>query len=112
MSGLLRRLTRRRPATADENRSPTAGSSEPAAAPADAPAEPGGDRPVPAADEQQTQVLPATGEQPAAPSPGAAWAKSTDRPTTAQAAEAQATEARTADASAAESQTAEPQTAE
>jgi len=84
MSGLLRRLTRRRPATADENRSPTAGSSEPAAAAADAPAEPGGDRPVPAPDEQRTQVVPATGEQPAVTqpeaaeqtSPGAEWAKS------------------------------------
>jgi hypothetical protein len=91
MSGLLRRLTRRRPATADENRSLEAGSSEPAAARADAPAEPGGDRPVPAADEQQTHVLPATGEQPAASeqpateqtSPGAQWATSapTDQPT-------------------------------
>jgi hypothetical protein len=88
MSGLLRRLTRRRPATADENRSPTAGSSEPAAAPADAPAEPGGGRPVPAG-EQQTRVLPATGEQPVSDqtSPGAEWAKptpagtSTDEPT-------------------------------
>jgi hypothetical protein len=101
MSGLLRRLTRRGPATADENRSLEARSSEPVAAPADAPAEPGGDRPVPAADEQQTQVLPATGEQPAAPaedqpaapaedqpgqqpSPGTAWLKGTttaDQPT-------------------------------
>jgi len=62
MSGLLRRLRRRRPATADENRSPTAGSSEPVAAPGDAPAEPGGERPVPAED-QPTQLLPATGEQ-------------------------------------------------
>jgi hypothetical protein len=83
MSGLLRRLTRRGRATADENRSATAWSSEPAAAPADAPAEPGGDRPLPAAgDEQQTKVLPATGEQVEEPtgdpaSPGAAWVKGT-----------------------------------
>ncbi len=82
MSGLLRRLTRRRPATADETGSPAAGSSEPAAAPADTPAEPGGDRPVPAADEQATQILPATGEQPAAEqtSPGAEWATSAMKP--------------------------------
>ena len=82
MSGLLRRLTRRRPATADETGSPAAGSSEPAAAAADAPAEPGGDRPVPAADEQATQILPATGEQPAAEqtSPGAEWATSPMKP--------------------------------
>jgi hypothetical protein len=60
MSGLLRRLTRRRPATADENRSPTTASSEPVAAPAETPAEPGGQQPVPA--EQPTVVLPATSE--------------------------------------------------
>jgi hypothetical protein len=42
MSGLLRRLTRRRPATADENRSAATESSDPAAAPAETPAEPGG----------------------------------------------------------------------
>jgi zinc-ribbon domain len=65
MSGLLRRLTRRGPATADENRSPTAGSSETAAAPADAPPTTGEDRPVPA-DEQQTRVLPASAEEPPA----------------------------------------------
>ena len=89
MSGLLRRLTRRGPATAEESRPPTAGSSETAAAPADAPAEPGSDRPVPA-DEQQTRVLSATDdqaapaeEQPAAEpdSPGARWATgTTDEP--------------------------------
>src|SRR5918992_288509 len=48
MSGLLRRLTRRRSTTADENRSPSTASSEPAAAPAETPAEPGGQQPVPA----------------------------------------------------------------
>ena len=48
MSGLLRRLTRRRPATADENVPPTATSSEPAAAPPETPAEAGGQPPVPA----------------------------------------------------------------
>ena len=80
MSGLLRRLTRRRPATADENRSPTAGSSETAATSADAPAEPGVDRPVPA-DEQQTRVLPAADDQPGAPdSPGARWATWANEP--------------------------------
>ena len=57
MSGLLRRLTRRGPATADENRPPTAESSEPAAAPAETPAEPGGGQPLPA--EQPTVALPA-----------------------------------------------------
>ncbi len=77
MSGLLRRLTRRRPATADENVSPTAASSEPAAAPAETPAEPGGQPPVPA--EQPTVVLPATSEQPAAPLP--AWSVAADQPT-------------------------------
>ena len=66
MSGLLRRLTRRRPATADETRSPTPESSEPAGAPAETPAEPGGGQPMPPAGDQPTQVLPATGEQPAA----------------------------------------------
>jgi hypothetical protein len=71
MSGLLRRLTRRRPATADENVSPTAASSEPVEAPAETPAEAGGQQPVPA--EQPTLVLPATTEQPAtAAQPGAA----------------------------------------
>jgi hypothetical protein len=63
MSGLLRRLTRRRPATADETRSPTAESSEPAGAPAETPAEPGGGHRVP--EEQATQVLPVTAAQPA-----------------------------------------------
>jgi hypothetical protein len=75
MSGLLRRLTRRRPATADET-GPTTGpaSSDPAGAPAETPVEPGGDQPVPApeaatavpapeGDEQATQVIPATSEQ-------------------------------------------------
>jgi zinc ribbon protein len=65
MSGLLRRLTRRRPATADETRSPTPESSEPAGAPAETPAEPGGGQPLP--EEQATQVLPATTQQPAVP---------------------------------------------
>ena len=52
MSGLLRRLTRR-PATADENRSPTA-SSDPAATPATA----GGEQPLSAGgDDQPTRVL-------------------------------------------------------
>jgi hypothetical protein len=51
MSGLLRRLTRR-PATADENRSPTA-SSDPAATPATA----GGEQPLPAGEDQPTRVL-------------------------------------------------------
>jgi hypothetical protein len=62
MSGLLRRLKRRRPATADENVSPTAASSEPAAAPSETPAEAGGKPPVPG--EQPTVVLPATTNQP------------------------------------------------
>jgi hypothetical protein len=69
MSGLLRRLTRRRPATADETRSSAPESSEPAGAPADTPAEPGGGHPVPAPDDQATRVLPVTGEQPAAGEP-------------------------------------------
>ena len=116
MSGLLRRLTRRRPATADENRSAEAGSSEPAAVSADAPAEPGGDRPVPAADEQQTQVLPATGAQPAVPPPGAAGAKTTDGPTRARAAAPPAADAPTtgpqaADVPATEAQVTETQVA-
>jgi hypothetical protein len=74
MSGLLRRLTRRRPATADETGPAAPASSEPAGAPAETPVEPGGDQPVPApeaatavpaseGDEQATQVIPATGEQ-------------------------------------------------
>jgi hypothetical protein len=78
MSGLLRRLTRRRPATADETGPAGPASSEPAGAPAETPVEPGGDRPVPAseaatvqpapeappsADEPATQVIPATGDQ-------------------------------------------------
>jgi hypothetical protein len=63
MSGLLRRLTRRRPATADETGTPAPASSEPAGATAETPAEPGGDQPVPATGEQATQVLPATGEK-------------------------------------------------
>ncbi len=66
MSGLLRRLTRRGPATADENRSPAIESSDPAATPAETPAEPGGPQPVPASDEQATQLLPATTEHTAA----------------------------------------------
>jgi hypothetical protein len=77
MSGLLRRLTRRRPATADENVPPTAASSEPTAAPAETPAEPGGQTPVPT--EQPTVVLPATTEQPAVALP--AWSVAADQPT-------------------------------
>src|SRR5688572_28366863 len=53
MSGLLRRLTRRRAATADETRPETPAASEPVDAPAPAPAEDGGEQPVPA-DEQPT----------------------------------------------------------
>ncbi len=80
MSGLLRRLTRRRPATADENRSPATASSEPVAAPAETPAEPGGQQPVPA--EQPTVILPATTEQPAvAAQPLPAWTVAADQPT-------------------------------
>jgi septal ring-binding cell division protein DamX len=80
MSGLLRRLTRRRPATADENRSPATASSEPVAAPAETPAEPGGGQPVPA--EQPTVILPATTEQPAVPAqPLPAWSVAADQPT-------------------------------
>jgi hypothetical protein len=64
MSGLLRRLTRRRATTADETRS--SGSSEPAGAPAETPAEPGGRQAVPAPDQQATHVLPEVAEpQPA-----------------------------------------------
>jgi hypothetical protein len=73
MSGLLRRLTRRRPATADENRSPETASSEPVAAPAETPAEPGGQSPAP---EQPTVVLPATTEQPLP-----AWTVAATQPT-------------------------------
>jgi hypothetical protein len=72
MSGLLRRLTRRGPATADENRSPAIESSDPAAAPAETPAEPGGQsttsvwaghaRPAEAAADQPSAA--ATGDQP------------------------------------------------
>ena len=65
MSGLLRRFTRRRPATADETGSPTPESSEPAGAPAETPAEPGGGHPMARRDDQATQVLPGTGDQPA-----------------------------------------------
>ena len=80
MSGLLRRLTRRRPATADENRSPATASSEPVAAPAETPAEPGGGQPVPT--EQPTVILPATTEQPAVPAqPLPAWSVAADQPT-------------------------------
>src|ERR671914_1631688 len=80
MSGLLRRLTRRRSATADENRSPSTASSEPAAAPAETPAEPGGKQPVPG--EQTTAVLPETAEQPAAPAqPLPAWSVAASQPT-------------------------------
>lgn len=90
MSGLLRRLTRRGPATADESRSPATESSEPAAAPAETPAEPGGQTPVsvwagqaraaeepsPAAEEQATVVLPSTGQQPLP-----AWTVAATQPT-------------------------------
>src|SRR5687768_362867 len=65
MSGLLRRLSRRRSATADESRSPAIESSEPVAAPAETPAEAGGQQPVPAP-EQPTQVIAPTTDQPAA----------------------------------------------
>jgi hypothetical protein len=82
MSGLLRRLTRRRPATADETGTATPESSEPAGAPAETPAESGGGDPVPApADEQATQVLPATGEQPAAPAEQPAAAEQPEQAT-------------------------------
>jgi hypothetical protein len=81
MSGLLRRLKRRRPATADENVSPAAASSEPGEAPAETPAEAGGQQPVPA--EQPTVVLPATTEQPAAAAaqPLPAWTIAAGQPT-------------------------------
>ena len=59
MSGLLRRLTRR-PATADENRSPTA-SSDPVATPATS----GGQPPLSADDNQPTQVIAETPSDPA-----------------------------------------------
>ncbi len=59
MSGLLRRLTRR-PATADENRSPTA-SSDPVATPATT----GGQPPLSAGDDQPTQVIHETPSDPA-----------------------------------------------
>jgi hypothetical protein len=64
MSGLLRRLTSRRSATADETGTPEPASSDPAAASAETPAQTGGEPAVPA-DEQATQMLPATGEVPA-----------------------------------------------
>ena len=73
MSGLLRRLKRRRPATADENRPPETASSEPAAASAETPAETGGQVPAP---EQPTVVLPATTEQPLP-----AWTVAASQPT-------------------------------
>jgi hypothetical protein len=80
MSGLLRRLTRRGPATADENRSPATESSEPVAAPADTPADAGGQQPVAA--EQPTVALPVTTEQPAAPAqPLPAWTVAASQPT-------------------------------
>jgi hypothetical protein len=74
MSGLLRRLKRRRPATADENRPPETASSEPAAASAETPAESGGQAPAP---EQPTVVLPVTSEQPLP-----AWTVAASQPTT------------------------------
>src|SRR3954447_25158640 len=77
MSGLLRRLTRRRSATADETGSPAPESSEPAGATADTPAEPGDGQPVAAPSEQATQVLPETGEQPVAAEPSATGAQPT-----------------------------------
>jgi hypothetical protein len=73
MSGLLRRLKRRRPATADENRPPETASSEPAAASAETPAETGGQAPAP---EQPTVVLPVTSEQPLP-----AWTVAASQPT-------------------------------
>ena len=81
MSGLLRRLTRRRPATADENRSPTPASSEPVAAPAETPAEPGGQPPVPAgaADRGPAGDDRAAGRGPAQPLP--AWTVAASQPT-------------------------------
>jgi hypothetical protein len=72
MSGLLRRLTRRRPATADETGSPTPGPSEPAGAPTDAPAETSGGHPLPTSREQPTQILSATGEHPVGSEAGSA----------------------------------------
>jgi hypothetical protein len=80
MSGLLRRLTRRRSATADETRSPTSESSEPAGATAETPAEPGGGQPVPAPDEQATNVLPATADHPVVADPQPAPAQMRDLP--------------------------------
>ena len=81
MSGLLRRLTRRRPATADENPSPTAGSAEPAAARADAPAEPGGDRPLGETSRAAGEPSPTGGDQAAAdPRAGDQPATSADSP--------------------------------
>jgi hypothetical protein len=92
MSGLLRRLKRRGPATADENRSPAIASSEPAAAPAETPAEAGGhssasmwagqagpatgEPSATATGEQPTVALPATGEQPLP-----AWSIAATQPT-------------------------------
>jgi hypothetical protein len=75
MSGLLRRLTRRGPATVDEDRSPEIASSEPVAAPAETPAEPGGQT-TPAPAEQPTVALPAAAEQPLP-----AWTVAAGQPT-------------------------------
>jgi hypothetical protein len=81
MSGLLRRLTRRGPATADENRSPATESSEPVAVPAETPADAGGQQPVAA--EQPTVALPVTAEHPAAHTPPLpAWTVAASQPTT------------------------------
>ncbi|HEX5620948.1 MAG TPA: hypothetical protein VFX51_21175 [Solirubrobacteraceae bacterium] len=78
-------MTRRRPATADETGSATPESSEPAGAPATTPAEPGGDSPVSAeaapADEQVTQVLPATEAQAAVAAAAAQPAAAAEQPT-------------------------------
>jgi hypothetical protein len=69
MSGLLRRLTRRRPATADESVPPTATSSESAAAPPETPAEAGGQSLVPA-EAGGSAATPADDPQPAATEAG------------------------------------------
>jgi hypothetical protein len=71
MSGLLRRLTRRRAATADETRHDTPAASEPVDATASASAEPGGEQPVPTG-EQPTVAQEATAahDLPAGVDPG------------------------------------------
>jgi len=81
MSGLLRRLTRRRPATADETGSPAPESFEPAAAPAETPAEPGGDRPVPASGEGAVASHATEGPATEDGLPPAPWPGADDQPT-------------------------------